>query len=94
MSSLILFHIWSDVSFRDYELYSAVSPLKKSFIRNLNKSPNFMNKIKTNHPWKELLGLLTNKSKYRKWIPQWLMLSFFFLFLPLIKYSFLLKVFA
>lgn len=53
-----------------------------------------MNKIKINHPWKELLGLLTKKSKYRKWIPQWLMLILFFLFLPLIKYSLLLKVFA
>lgn len=53
-----------------------------------------MNKIKINHPWKELLGLLTNTSKYRKWIPQWLMLIFFFLFLPLIKYSLLVKVFA
>lgn len=56
----------SDVSFRDHELDSDVFLYRKIPKESHNKSPNFMNKIKINHPCKALFILITNQNRYGK----------------------------
>lgn len=91
LSSLIWFHIWSDVSFMDYELDSAISP-SKSFIRdNIIKTQILWIKLKSIILGRHYLDCLLIRASKEKWIPEWLILIFFSSFSPLIKYSLLLK---